>query len=179
MSAAAAQRGSTDSAPGRCQGVDQCYNDPGTRCTERVSEGNGPSVNVHTTVMDVEHLSRPHRHGGERFVNLDKVEVARCQGGLVERYPQCLRWPFMECRIWACDLGCRPFAPGLYVADVHQEHGLLAARDGATPPYDLLPVGARVRILPNHACMTAAAHNRYIVMDQGKVADHWNRINHW
>ncbi len=81
---------------------------------------------------------------------------------------------------WACDLGCRPFAPALYVADVHQEHGLIAGRDGAAPPYELLPVGARVRILPNHACMTAAAYGEYQVVGEDQAVEAvWPRVNGW
>ena len=54
----------------------------------------------------------------------------------------------------------------LFVADVHQEHGFIAAPAGREPPWDALPLGATVRVLPNHACLTAAAFDRYHV-DQG------------
>lgn len=68
---------------------------------------------------------------------------------------------------------------GLYVASVHQEHGLIAAAQGP-PPYDALPVGSRVRILPNHACMTAAAHDAYqVVEDSDQVLETWDRVNGW
>ena len=68
---------------------------------------------------------------------------------------------------------------GLYVDAVHQEHGLIAAIDGA-PPYDALPLGTKLRILPNHACMTAAAHDRYHVLDEtGSVTGEWERVNGW
>lgn len=68
---------------------------------------------------------------------------------------------------------------GLYVESVHQEHGLIASTAGE-PPYEALPVGARVRILPNHACMTAAAYNGYHVVDGGlDVVDTWDRTNGW
>jgi D-serine deaminase-like pyridoxal phosphate-dependent protein len=78
-----------------------------------------------------------------------------------------------------CPLGStRPMA-GLYVESVHQEHGLIAAVDGALP-YETLPVGSRVRILPNHACMTAAAYNSYHVVDGGEdVVETWDRVNGW
>lgn len=45
--------------------------------------------------------------------------------------------------------------PGLYVTSVSQEHGHVAVRD--KNDFDLFPVGSRVRVLPVHACMTAAA----------------------
>ncbi len=78
-----------------------------------------------------------------------------------------------------CPIGTTEPLEGLYVESVHQEHGLIAAVEGE-PPYDSLPVGARVRILPNHACMTAAAYNRYHVVDGGEdVVETWDRINGW
>ncbi|MDJ0950545.1 MAG: alanine racemase [Alphaproteobacteria bacterium] len=66
----------------------------------------------------------------------------------------------------------------LHVAAVNQEHGMVA---GASPlPFDALPVGARVRVLPNHACITAAAYDRYHVVDGGdEVIDVWDRVNGW
>lgn len=68
---------------------------------------------------------------------------------------------------------------GLHVADVHQEHGLIAAASG-TPPFARFPIGARLRILPNHACITAAAHDGYLVVDGGTaVVDRWDRVNGW
>ena len=80
-------------------------------------------------------------------------------------------------------LVCRPETtepvPGLHIADVHQEHGLIAAAEG-DPPYDAFPVGSRVRILPNHACITAAAHGAYQVVSGGTtIIDQWDRVNGW
>ena len=46
-------------------------------------------------------------------------------------------------------------------------------------PLDL-PVGAKLRIAPNHTCMTAAAHDRYYVVDGGdEVVATWSRVNGW
>jgi D-serine deaminase-like pyridoxal phosphate-dependent protein len=43
-----------------------------------------------------------------------------------------------------------------------------------------LAVGTRLRILPNHACLTAAAHDRYHVVDGGTdVVAIWPRLNGW
>jgi D-serine deaminase-like pyridoxal phosphate-dependent protein len=63
-----------------------------------------------------------------------------------------------------------------------QEHGFVASDDPL--PYGNMPVGTRVRILPNHACITAAAYDRYYVvdgdLDGGKsVVDVYDRINGW
>ena len=68
---------------------------------------------------------------------------------------------------------------GLYVATAYQEHGMIAAPNGP-PPYDNLPVGSRVRVLPNHACMTAAAHSTYHVVEgSDEVLETWERVNGW
>ena len=58
----------------------------------------------------------------------------------------------------------------------------MAKRAAATSrlPFARLPVGARVRVAPNHACLTAAAHDRYHVVDGGeRVLAVWERVNGW
>jgi D-serine deaminase-like pyridoxal phosphate-dependent protein len=76
------------------------------------------------------------------------------------------------------DLEGKPAFGRMIVAGVHQEHGEI---QGVGPlPFDQLPIGTRVRILPNHACMTAAAYDRFLVVDGGiEVSDTWHRINGW
>lgn len=76
-----------------------------------------------------------------------------------------------------CDPATLEPWPGLYVRDVHQEHGVVPVPDPAL--FERLPVGSKVRILPNHACITAAAHDRYHVIEDGRVVDEWDRINGW
>lgn len=63
------------------------------------------------------------------------------------------------------------------VAYAYQEHGIVAC-DPALP-YPDLPVGARLRVLPNHACLTAAAYPAYHVLDAGRAAQVWERVNYW
>lgn len=79
---------------------------------------------------------------------------------------------------WVCgETGER--LDGLYVAEVNQEHGMIASPSGA-PPYGRLPVGARVRILPNHACMMAAPYARYNVVERGdEVVAVWDKASGW
>jgi len=65
------------------------------------------------------------------------------------------------------------------VGHVYQEHGMLVAEGDF--PFDELPVGSRVRVLPNHACMTAAMYDSYNVVngtDDSNIAV-WSRINGW
>ena len=68
--------------------------------------------------------------------------------------------------------------PDLRVQKVWQEHGLVVS---ATPlPADKFRVGDRVRIIPNHACPTAAAHDRYFVVNGAReVLAEWTRVNGW
>ncbi len=65
----------------------------------------------------------------------------------------------------------------LIVAGVHQEHGEI--QGDAPLPFDRLPIGSRVRILPNHVCMTAAAHERYLVTDGSEVRAEWDKVGGW
>ena len=65
---------------------------------------------------------------------------------------------------------------GLKVDDVFQEHGLI--RGPAADPANF-PIGSRLRVLPNHSCMTAAAYARYYVVDGIEVVGVWNRVNEW
>ena len=65
---------------------------------------------------------------------------------------------------------------GLKVEDAYQEHGLIRG-PGADPRS--LPLGTRLMILPNHACMTAAAYSGYHVTDGDEVVGRWDRVNDW
>jgi D-serine deaminase-like pyridoxal phosphate-dependent protein len=72
--------------------------------------------------------------------------------------------------------------PGLVVSATSQEHGVVTARDGAALPD--LPIGTRLRVLPNHACATAAQHRGYVLVDSGAedalaVRGTWNRVDGW
>lgn len=80
-----------------------------------------------------------------------------------------------------CDLRGTPI-PGLRMSDANQEHGILSF--SATPGVDLTeayPVGTLLRILPNHACATAAQHTRYHVVRKGgaHVDAIWARFSGW
>jgi len=79
------------------------------------------------------------------------------------------------------DIETRTPLAGLYVAGVNQEHGMITTIDGSTIDFDQFPIGSRLAVLPNHACMMAAAHAHYHVVD-GKnleVVGVWPRVNYW
>lgn len=70
--------------------------------------------------------------------------------------------------------------PGLIVSSANQEHGIVSLRPDADSQVRELPVGTRLRILPNHACATAAQHGRYHVLPRdGGPLQTWNRFGGW
>lgn len=79
------------------------------------------------------------------------------------------------------DVAGRALPEDLIVKGANQEHGILARRDGGRPALDAYPVGTRLRILPNHACATAAQYASYEVLaaDGTHVAARWPRIGGW
>ena len=70
--------------------------------------------------------------------------------------------------------------PELIVKSANQEHGTIAVRDGASVKLPSLPIGTKLRILPNHACATAAQHDHYnVLFSDGKPMAEWPRFNGW
>ena len=54
--------------------------------------------------------------------------------------------------------------PDAHLTSLSQEHGKVSRA---------LPVGSRVRILPNHSCLTVACFDEYHVVDGEQVVDRW------
>ena len=78
-----------------------------------------------------------------------------------------------------CDAEGRPLADYILVG-ANQEHGIMARRPGAGPNTLELQVGQQVRILPNHACSTAAQYGAYqVVGEGGQVTATWPRFRGW
>lgn len=68
----------------------------------------------------------------------------------------------------------------LIVSGANQEHGILSLRPGAKGPLPELPVGRSLRILPNHACATAAQFDRYTLLPAGGgPLQVWHRFGGW
>lgn len=75
------------------------------------------------------------------------------------------------------DVSGTPRFGALCVNDVHQEHGAIVGRD---LPFEALPIGAKLRVAPNHVCMTAAMYGRYqVVNGDDAIVDVWDRTNGW
>jgi D-serine deaminase-like pyridoxal phosphate-dependent protein len=79
-----------------------------------------------------------------------------------------------------CDIDGDPW-PDLIVDDASQEHGIVKVRPGSAATLPDLPIGSRVRILPNHACATGAQHESYQVVESGSraIAATWPRMRGW
>lgn len=78
-----------------------------------------------------------------------------------------------------CDMAGQPIA-GLIVAGTNQEHGIVAQRAGFQGHIPDMPIGTRLRILPNHACATAEQHEKYHVLGADSSITHiWPRFRGW
>jgi D-serine deaminase-like pyridoxal phosphate-dependent protein len=71
--------------------------------------------------------------------------------------------------------------PDLIMVQANQEQGIIAVRSGSGASLPELPIGSLVRILPNHACATAAQHANYELIRTGsrKIAAQWPRFRGW
>lgn len=79
-----------------------------------------------------------------------------------------------------CDVAGNPY-PDLIVAEANQEHGIITVCPGSKRTLPELSIGERVRILPNHACATAAQHGAYHVIRGAnpQVEAEWDRFGGW
>jgi D-serine deaminase-like pyridoxal phosphate-dependent protein len=50
------------------------------------------------------------------------------------------------------------------ILSLSQEHGVVS---------DALPLGSRVRVVPNHSCLAVACFDRFFVVQGEEVLDHW------
>ncbi|HVG23469.1 MAG TPA: alanine racemase [Thermoanaerobaculia bacterium] len=69
-----------------------------------------------------------------------------------------------------CDLELNPLP--MRLAALSQEHGRIETRMH-------VPVGTRLRIMPNHSCLTAAMFDRYHVLEGGQVVEEWTPVRGW
>ena len=68
----------------------------------------------------------------------------------------------------------------LCLTATNQEHGIIVLPDNGRLSLNDLPVGSRLRILPNHACATAAMHQQYQVLQANSAEPKvWSRIVGW
>jgi D-serine deaminase-like pyridoxal phosphate-dependent protein len=80
-----------------------------------------------------------------------------------------------------CPMDGGPPLADMHVAEVNQEHGLISAAESYEVMVEWFPVGTRLRVLPNHACLTAAPYDRYHVVRGGstEVVSVWTKCTGW
>jgi D-serine deaminase-like pyridoxal phosphate-dependent protein len=66
---------------------------------------------------------------------------------------------------------------GLRLGALSQEHGEICADDPRL--LEQFKVGSRVRVLPNHSCLTAAQHSHYNILEGRQVVDRWEIHRGW
>ena len=69
-----------------------------------------------------------------------------------------------------CDLDLHPLP--MRITALSQEHGKVESKMH-------VPVGTRLRVMPNHSCLTAAMYDRYHVLEGGRVVDEWRPVRGW
>ena len=78
-----------------------------------------------------------------------------------------------------CDINGK-IIEDLIVVNVQQEHGIIKIRKGSKALLPQIKQGDMLRILPNHACATASAYNRYhVINEENKNYEIWDRFNDW
>ena len=73
-----------------------------------------------------------------------------------------------------CDLALRRLPVKL--TTLSQEHGKIEADPKLLAGY---PAGTRVRILPNHSCLTAAMYDTYHVIKEDTISEQWRPVRGW
>lgn len=73
------------------------------------------------------------------------------------------------------DLNLEPLP--LQITALSQEHGIVIA----APGFDVssIAIGSKLRIVPNHSCLTAAMFDVYHVLDQGGITGEWRPCRGW
>ncbi|NMK44633.1 DSD1 family PLP-dependent enzyme [Achromobacter sp. Bel] len=79
-----------------------------------------------------------------------------------------------------CDIDGEVY-PDLLLAETNQEQGIITLRAGSDARLPDLPLGTKLRIMPNHACATCAQHDAYQVVRLGEpgVVARWERFRGW
>ncbi len=73
-----------------------------------------------------------------------------------------------------CDLNLKSLP--MKLIGLSQEHGKIQAEPSVLQHY---PVGTRLRIMPNHSCLTAAMYDSYQVLEEGCVCGQWKPVRGW
>ena len=79
-----------------------------------------------------------------------------------------------------CDVEGAPLDGGkILLTGTNQEHGIITLPENATLTQKDFPIGKRLRILPNHACPTAAPYAHLLIVDAGVIVDVIDHVRGW
>ena len=124
------------------------------------------AISVLTTVIG------HNRHSGVILVDAGGLALSRDQSSSL--YRDDLGYGVL------CEESGELIAPLACIGRLEQEHGFIDVKNHAGF-FDRFPIGSRLRVLPNHACMTAAAYPGYWVIGEGSETRpaYWPRCNGW
>ena len=79
-----------------------------------------------------------------------------------------------------CGVDGTPLRGGtVLMKGANQEHGIIEATEGPALRPEDFPVGTRLRILPNHACPTAAPYEKLLLVRDGKIVEELPHVRGW
>ena len=79
-----------------------------------------------------------------------------------------------------CGVDGTPLRGGtVLMKGANQEHGISEATEGPALRPEDFPVGTRLRILPNHACPTAAPYEKLLLVRDGKIVEELPHVRGW
>ena len=79
-----------------------------------------------------------------------------------------------------CDVDGKPLDDGrILLTGTNQEHGILTLEEGTSLTQKDFPIGKRLRVLPNHACPTAAPYAHLLVVNDGVIVDVIDHVRGW
>ncbi len=79
-----------------------------------------------------------------------------------------------------CDVDGKPLDGGrILLTGTNQEHGILTLEEGSSLTQKDFPIGKRLRVLPNHACPTAAPYAHLLLVDEGVIVDVIDHVRGW
>ena len=79
-----------------------------------------------------------------------------------------------------CDVTGTPLEEGrILLSGTNQEHGIIELPADSRLTQIDFPIGRRLRILPNHACPTAAPYAALLLVDKGQIVSVFNHVRGW
>ena len=79
-----------------------------------------------------------------------------------------------------CDVDGHALDEGkILLAGTNQEHGIIDLPENTALTQTDFPIGRRLRVLPNHACPTAAPYAHLLVVENGLIVDVIGHVRGW